>query len=235
MRPGLPLMIPAAGFGTRMGALTAQRPKPLIKVAGRALIDRALDLAAEAGCDPVVVNLHYLGQQIADHLAGRPVHLSWERDLILDTGGGLRQALPILGAGPVATLNPDGVWTGPNPLISLTDHWDLARMDGLLMLAPVETVYPSGGRSDFSMDEAGRLTRHSERGGQGYVYLGTQIIRTEGLARIDVPVFSTNLLWDQMIAAGRAYGLLHPGGWCDVGRPEGIAEAEAMLRAAGHV
>jgi MurNAc alpha-1-phosphate uridylyltransferase len=225
-------MVFAAGFGTRMGALTAQRPKPLIPVAGRALIDRTLDLAAEAGCDPVVVNLHYLGQQIADHLTGRPVHLSWERDRILETGGGLRQALPLLGSGPVATLNPDAVWTGPNPLIRLADHWDPARMDGLLMVAPVEAVYPGGGRSDFAIDAQGRLSRHTNSGGPGFVYLGAQIIRTEGLAAIDAPVFSLNRLWDRMIADGRAFGLLHPGGWCDVGRPEGIAEAEALLAGA---
>jgi len=232
MRQALPLMVFAAGFGTRMGALTAHRPKPLIPVAGRALIDRALDLAAEAGCDPVVVNLHYLGQKIADHLAGRPVRLSWERDRILETGGGLRHALPLLGSGPVATLNPDAVWTGPNPLVSLADHWDPVQMDGLLMLAPVEAVYPQGGRADFSMDARGRLSRHAETGGPGFVYLGAQIIRTDGLASIDAPVFSLNRLWDAMIAEGRAFGLRHPGGWCDVGRPEGIAEAEAMLAVA---
>lgn len=225
-------MVFAAGFGTRMGALTANRPKPMIPVAGRALIDRALDLAAGAGCNPVAVNLHYLGQQIADHLAGRPVHLSWERDLILETGGGLRQALPLLGSGPVATLNPDAVWTGPNPLIRLADHWGEGLMDGLLMLAPVEAVYPGGGRSDFSMDAQGRLSRHAEAGGPGFVYLGAQIVRTEGLTAIDAQVFSLNLLWDRMITDGRAFGLLHTGGWCDVGRPEGIAQAEAMLAAA---
>lgn len=232
MRPAQPLMVFAAGFGTRMGALTALRPKPLIPVAGRALIDRALDLAAEAGCDPVVVNLHYRGQQIADHLAGSPVHLSWEHDLILETGGGLRQALPQLGSGPVCTLNPDAVWTGPNPLIRLANHWEPALMDGLLMLAPVKAVYPHGGRSDFTMDARGRLSRHAETGGPGFVYLGAQIITTEGLATIDARAFSLNRLWDQMIADGRAFGLLHPGGWCDVGRPEGIAKAEAMLAAA---
>ncbi len=232
MRPAQPLMIFAAGFGTRMGALTARRPKPLIEVAGRTLIDRALDMAAEAGCDPVVVNLHYLGRQIADHLAERPVLLSWERDMILETGGGLRQALPLLGAGPVALLNPDAVWTGPNPLIRLAAQWNPGRMDALLMVAPVEAAYPRGGRSDFAMDAEGRLTRHARAGGQGFVYLGAQMLKTEGLAAIAGPVFSLNVLWDRMIAEGRAYGLLHPGRWCDVGRPEGIAEAEAMLAAA---
>lgn len=235
MWPAQPLMVFAAGFGTRMGALTADRPKPLIPVAGRALIDRALDLAAEAGCGPVVVNLHYLGQQIADHLAGRDVQFSWERGRILETGGGLRRALPLLGAGPVATLNPDAVWTGPNPLIALFGAWDPVRMDGLLMVAPVGSVYPAGGRSDFSMDAHGRLSRHADGGGAGLVYLGAQIIKTDGLAAIDATVFSLNRLWDRMIAERRAFGLIHTGGWCDVGRPEGIAEATAMLRAGSRV
>lgn len=231
MRPARPLMIFAAGFGTRMGALTAARPKPLIPVAGRPMIDRALDLGREAGCTPVAVNLHYLGQQIADHLAGRDVHLSWETGQILETGGGLRRALPVLGAGPVATLNPDAIWSGPNPLMMLDLAWDAGRMDGLLMVAPVERIYPHGGRADFSMDGQGRLSRHADTGGQGFVYLGAQIIRTTGLAAIDTPVFSLNRLWDRMIAEGRAMGLPYPGEWCDVGRPEGLAQAEAMLKA----
>ena len=109
MRQSRALMIFAAGFGTRMGALTATQPKPMIQVAGRPLIDHALDLAVASAADPVVVNLHYLGDQLAAHLAGRPVRLSWEREKILETGGGLRHALPLLGPGAVATLNSDAV------------------------------------------------------------------------------------------------------------------------------
>ena len=130
------------------------------------------------------------------------------------------------------TLNPDAVWTGPNPLIRLARHWQPDRMDGLLMVAPVEDVYPQGGRADFSFGPQGRLSRHSPTGGPGFVYLGAQIIKPDGLAAIDAHVFSLNRLWDLMIAEGRAFGLLHPGRWCDVGRPEGIAQAEAMLAAA---
>jgi N-acetyl-alpha-D-muramate 1-phosphate uridylyltransferase len=220
-----PLMIFAAGFGTRMGTLTATRPKPLIPVAGRALIDHALDLAA--GCDPVVVNLHYLGDQLAAHLAGRAT-LSWEREEILETGGGLRQALPLLGAGPVATLNSDAVWTGPNPLAQLWAAWDAARMDGLLLLLPVAALaHPV--RADFAMVAQGRLARHATAGGPGFAYLGAQIVKTEGLAEVPQRAFSLNLLWDRMIAEGRLYGLVHRGGWCDVGRPETIADAERLL------
>ncbi len=220
-------MLFAAGFGTRMGALTKDRPKPLILVAGRALIDHALSLAESAGAAPRVANLHYLGDQIATHLAGRGVALSWEREQILDTGGGLRAALPLLGPGPVMTLNSDAVWTGQNPLIQLASAWDDAAMDALLLLLPALQARGHVGAGDFVMDGAGRLTRAN--GAAGSVYLGAQIMRTDRLATIPEPVFSLNRLWDHQIAEGRAFGVIHRGGWCDVGRPEGIAEAEALL------
>jgi len=222
-----PLMLFAAGFGTRMGSLTADRPKPLIPVAGRALIDHALDIAEAAGTGPRVVNLHYRGAQIVEHLAGRDVALSWEREAILETGGGLRAALPLLGPGPVMTLNTDAVWTGQNPLIRLAQAWDDATMDALLLLLPAGQVRGHAGSGDFLLDPAGRLLR--ARDAPGAVYLGAQILRTGSLADIPDAVFSLNRVWDRMIAAGRAFGVVHQGGWCDVGRPEGILEAEAML------
>lgn len=220
-------MLFAAGFGTRMGALTATRPKPLIRVAGRALIDHALTIADQAGATPRAANLHYLGDQIARHLAGRDVALSWERGAILETGGGLRAALPLLGPGPVMTLNTDAVWTGQNALIQLADAWDDAAMDALLLLLPAPQVLGHSGTGDFVIDDAGRLARAAGR--PGAVYLGAQILRTETLHDIPDPVFSLNRLWDAMIAQGRAYGLIHQGRWCDVGHPAGITEAEAML------
>jgi MurNAc alpha-1-phosphate uridylyltransferase len=223
------LMLFAAGFGTRMGALTATCPKPLIEVAGLPLIDRALALADAAGIARKVVNLHYLPDALALHLAPRAdVALSWERGAILETGGGLRAALPLLGVGPVLTLNPDAVWTGANPLIQLLDVWNAAKMDALLLLLPTGQARGRAGKSDFLLDAAGRLTRAGSA--DGTVFLGAQIIRTDGLAAIPDHVFSLNRLWDRMIADGRAYGLIHRGGWCDVGHPAGIAEAEALLR-----
>ena len=222
-----PLMLFAAGFGTRMGALTANRPKPLIPVAGKPLIDHALALADAAGATPRVANLHYLGEQIAQHLSGREVALSWERKLILDTGGGLQAALPLLGTGPVMTLNTDAVWTGQNPLIQLANAWDAATMDALLLLLPAGQARGHRGNGDFLQDDHARLSRAN--GASGAVYLGAQIMRTERLAAIAEPVFSLNRVWDGMIADGRLYGVIHQGGWCDVGRPEGITEAEAML------
>lgn len=225
----LPLMIFAAGFGTRMGALTANRPKPLIEVAGKPLLDHALELGAAAQAAPVVVNTHYLSAQIAQHLSGRPISISDESDVILETGGGLRKALPMLGDGPVMTLNSDAVWTGQNPLAELIAHWDETRMDALLLLLPTAQALGHSGAGDFLVDTKGRITRAAGR--PGLVYLGAQILRTEGLTRIDKPVFSLNLLWDDMIANGRAFGVVHEGGWCDVGRPEGISQAETLLAA----
>lgn len=223
-----PLMVFAAGFGTRMGALTANCPKPLVKVAGKALIDHTLDLASSAGAGPVAVNLHYLADQMIHHLQGQNLLLSVERDEILETGGGLRQALPLLGQGPVMTLNSDAIWTGQNPLSQLAAQWDSDRMDALLLLLPASKALGHTGHGDFLLAPDGRITR--AKGGPGDVYLGAQILRTDGLAAIDQKVFSLNLLWDDMIAKGRAYGLVHDGGWCDVGRPDGIATAEALLR-----
>lgn len=228
----LPLMIFAAGFGTRMGALTANRPKPLIEVAGRPLLDHAIALGTAAQAGPVVVNTHYLSSQIAQHLNGKPVVISDESDAILETGGGLKKALPMLGSGPVMTLNSDAVWTGENPLGELLARWDATQMDALLLLLPARQALGHSGSGDFLIDADGRITRAA--GKPGLVYLGAQILRTEGLTNIDKPAFSLNLLWDDMINKGRAFGLVHNGGWCDVGRPEGISQAEALL-ASHHV
>lgn len=225
MRHDFPLMLFAAGFGTRMGALTADRPKPLIEVAGKPLIDHALAQAEGVGL--IVANVHYRPEALVRHLEARGVAVSRE-DPILETGGGLRAALPLLGEGPVMTLNTDAVWTGENPLSQLRAAWDGGRMDGLLLLLPDHAV--GKGAGDFVMDGEGRLSR--AKGARGVVYLGAQILRTEGLWAITEPVFSLNLLWDRMIAAGRLYGVQHRGAWCDVGHPAGIAEAEAMLAGA---
>lgn len=216
------VMLFAAGFGTRMGVLTADRPKPLVEVAGKPLIDHALEVAA--GAKRIVANVHYKPEALTAHLVARGVAVSRE-DPILETGGGLRAALPLLGRGPVMTLNTDAVWTGPNPLEHLADVWDADRMDGLLLVMPDAATGKSAG--DFVMDAEGRLTR--ARGARGVVYLGAQIVKTDGLSAITETVFSLNMLWDRMIDEGRLFGVMHRGGWCDVGHPAGIAEAEAML------
>ena len=222
-----PLMLFAAGLGTRMGALTADRPKPLLPVAGRTLIDRALDMVTDAGITRTVVNLHYKGEMLERHLAGRDLALSWERDAPLETGGGLRQALPLLGhASPVFALNPDAVWTGENPLIRLMQDWDDTRMDVLVMLLPAGQARCHAGK-DFLLGADGRISRAN--GQTATAYLGAQLIRTEALVEVPEQVFSLNRLWDMAIAKGSAYGIVHRGGWCDVGTPDGLSEAERML------
>lgn len=229
MRHDFPLMLFAAGFGTRMGALTAARPKPLIPVAGRALIDHALALADGAGMTRRVANAHYLADQIADHLAGTGVALSRE-DPILDTAGGLKAALPLLGPGPVMTLNTDAVWTGANPLTELAAAWDGTRMEALLLLLPADRARSQTGRSDFVRDGAGRIDW--ARGRPGDLYLGAQIVDPAVIAALPGGPVPMRTAWDIWMARGRAFGIVHDGDWCDVGHPGGIAEAEAMLAAA---
>ncbi|MEI4233457.1 nucleotidyltransferase family protein [Roseovarius sp. D22-M7] len=220
-----PVMLFAAGFGTRMGALTANRPKPLIEVAGRALIDHALDLVAAYDPPRTVVNLHYLPDQITAHLAGRGIAFSHETPEILETGGGLRAALPLLGAGPVFTMNTDAVWRGPNPLCLLSGAWRPDEMDALLLCIPADRAVGHSGAGDFRIAADGRAAR-----GPGLIYSGVQIIKPALLHEIEHRSFSINVLWDRMLAAGRLSAMAYPGQWCDVGRPEGIRAAEAMLR-----
>jgi len=218
------LMLFAAGFGTRMGALTADCPKPLIEVGGRALIDRALDLAADAGIQRVVVNTHYRAQMIADHLSGRNVAISDEQPDVLETGGGLRHALPQLGKGAVLTLNPDAVWQGPNPLTLLRAAWNPDQMDALLVMVPPQDAKAYSGTGDFHLAEDGQLTR-----GPGMVYAGAQILKPDVLHTIPDRAFSLNRVWDLMQGAGRLYGIAYDGRWCDVGTPEGLRLAEQMV------
>ncbi len=218
-----PAMIFAAGLGTRMGALTQVRPKPLLEVAGRPLIDQALRFAQDAGADPIVVNVHWKADQLRAYLAGTSVRISDETAQLLETGGGLKAALPLLGASPVWTINSDAAWTGPNPLLALAAAWR-PEMEALLLIIPRERAGGYTGHGDFELDGTGRLAR-----GTSYVYTGAQLLRTEGLAEVSDAVFSLNRLWDRAAARGGLYGLVHQGEWCDVGRPENLAPAESLL------
>lgn len=219
------LMLFAAGMGTRMRPLTERLPKPLIEVAGRPLVDHALALADEAGIGQIAVNIHHLPDLMRGHFAQRPdILIADETAALLETGGGLRAALPLLGSGPVFTLNTDAVWTGPNPLARLRAAWRPGRMDALLLLVPRDRASGHTGAGDFLADAEGRLRR-----GPGAVYTGAQIITTGRLAAVGETAFSIGRIWDEMIADGRLFGILHDGGWCDVGRPEAIAVAESLL------
>lgn len=224
------LMLFAAGFGKRMLPLTTDRPKPLVRVAGKALIDHALVVADAVPLTRKVVNLHYLPDLITDHLRHRSdIAFSAELPDILETGGGLRHALPLLGRGPVYVLNTDAVWRGPNPLQVLAAGWNPDVMGVLLLLAPTAKAHGHSGPGDFALDDAGRISR-VPGATRTHVYLGAHITRTDGLAAIPAPAFSLNLIWNRMIAKGRAYGVTYPGVWCDVGRPESIALAESLLK-----
>ncbi|MDA7423456.1 nucleotidyltransferase family protein [Thalassococcus lentus] len=216
------VMLFAAGFGTRMGDLTKRRPKPLVPVAGKTLLDHALELTE--GIPNRVVNAHYYADQIVDHLAGSGIAVSVEEPNILDTGGGLRKALPLLNTSPVYTLNTDAVWSGDAPLGLLRDAWRPDAMDALLLCVPVERAIGRKGGGDFSLTPEGRLTRKGD-----LVYTGAQIIKTDLLHEVKEEAFSLNVLWNRMAESGRLHGLQYAGNWCDVGHPEGISLAEEML------
>ena len=218
------VMLFAAGMGTRMAPLTTDRPKPLICVAGRALLDHALDLTDVPQVGRRVVNVHYKAGMVRAHLAGRDVAISAE-DPLLETGGGLRHALPLLGAGPVMTLNTDAVWHGPNPLAQLAAAWQ-PQMEALLLLVPPAQVAGHVGKGDFAIAPDGRLTRAPAQ-----IYTGAQIMRTDRLGDVPQDAFSLNLIWNEMAQRGGLYGISYDGRWCDVGRPDCIPLAEQMLQA----
>jgi len=214
-------MVFAAGRGTRMAPLTDAKPKPLIEVAGKALIDHALDLAD--GIETIVVNTHYLAEQIETHLKGRSLVIVHEATL-LETGGGLKNSWPLLGPGPVLRLNSDAVWRGSNLLHDLIDAWNGTTMDALVSVVSPERAFGHKGSGDFLRDGTGRLSR-----GPGYIYTGAQILRTARVCSITDTVFSMNRVWDAMIASRTLYGQPYSGIWCDVGQPESINLAETML------
>lgn len=217
-------MLFAAGFGTRMKHLTADRPKPMVEVAGAPLINHALGLAKAIIPPVIVANLHYRPETLLAHLTPFGVQTIVEMPEILETGGGLRNALPLLGEGPVITMNTDAIWRGPNPLRLLLDAWDPAQMDALLMGVPPAQALEHTGNGDFAIAPDGRLTR-----GAGVVYGGVQIIKTDLLAKIEQEAFSLNLVWDRMLEARSMFGLTYPAKWCDVGHPDGVKTAEALL------
>ncbi|MFY0692977.1 MAG: nucleotidyltransferase family protein [Paracoccaceae bacterium] len=219
------VMIFAAGFGTRMGHLTADRPKPMIEVAGKPLLGHALDRARDIGLR-AFVNAHYRADQIADYLHGKDADLILEQPDVLETGGGLKNALPKLGHGPVFTMNPDGIWHGPNPLAILRQHWDPSRMEALLLLAPQERTVGYTGPGNFTQDPESPVQRDLA----GAVYTGAQILKTQRLRDHHESVFSLNKVWDQMIADGTLFGVTYSGRWADVGTPDGIVAAERLLK-----
>lgn len=227
-------MVLAAGLGKRMRPITATTPKPLVAVGGKPLIDFSLDRLAEAGIERVVVNVHHLADRIEAHLAKRAspaIVISDEREELLETGGALKKALPLLGAAPFLVLNSDSLWIeGPQPnLRRFMDAWDPQRMDILLLVAATATSVGYDGRGDFAMNADGRLRRRQEREITPFVYAGVSILKPEVLAGTPDGPFSANLLYDRALAAGRLYGLRLDGQWLHVGDPQSLAAAEECL------
>lgn len=229
-------MVMAAGLGKRMRPLTATRPKPLIPVAGKPLLDHVFDRLRAAGVRRAVVNVHYLADAIEAHLAGHvrdmEVVISDERAELMETGGGLVQARALLGEAPFLCVNSDNLWIdGPADSIRLlASHWDDARMDALLLLVPYARAHNHKGQGDFHLAGDGRITARRRAGRVApFVYTGVQILSPRVIADWPEGPFSTMLFWERAIEAGRAYGIVHQGLWFDVGTPGAIGRTEAML------
>ena len=228
-------MVLAGGLGKRMRPLTATRPKPLVEVAGKALLDHVLDRLRSAGIGKVVVNAHYLADALEAHLARKAadldVRISDERALLLETGGGVAKALPLIDEEHFLIANSDNLWIdGPIDAIELlASSWDDSRMDALLLLVPLARANCHSGMGDFHMDGAGHIARRRPSRVAPFVFTGVQIVSKRLFHDLPEGPFSFNLLWDRAIAQGRAFGLVHQGLWFDVGTPPAIARTEMLL------
>jgi MurNAc alpha-1-phosphate uridylyltransferase len=229
-------MVMAAGKGKRMRPLTATRPKPLIEVNGRSLLDHTLDRLRAAGVARAVVNVHYLADALEAHLRNRvhgiEVIVSDERAELMETGGGLVQARGLLGDEPFLVVNSDNLWLdGPTDAIRiLASRWDDATMDSLMLLVPYARAHNHGGLGDFHLDAGGRVTGRRKQGRVApFVFTGVQILSPRVFRDWPAGPFSTNLFWDRAIAARRCYGVVHQGLWSELNTPAAIARTEALL------
>ena len=233
-------MVLAAGQGERMRPLTLSIPKPLVPLAGEPLIDHVLDRLARAGVETAIVNVHYLADPLEAHLRGRhgqlpEIRISDERDLLLDTGGGAKRALALLGPGPFFIHNSDSVWSDSvaPALPEMLRLWDLSRMDCLLLLAPLATSLGYNGKGDFAMAPDGRLSRRGERQVVPFAFAGVSLCNASLFDDSPEGPFSLNLLWDRALKRGRLYGLRLDGHWMHVGTPDALAEAESWFESEG--
>ncbi|BBK45032.1 mannose-1-phosphate guanylyltransferase [Allostella vacuolata] len=226
-------MVLAAGLGTRMRPLTDSLPKALVAVAGETLIDRILDRMAEAGIEEVAVNLHHKGDQLAGHLAGRtrPRIIESREETLLETGGGVRQALPLLGDGPFFVINGDILWRNGkrSALERLAAAWDGDRMDGLLLLQRTVSAFGYDGRGDFMLTQDGLIRRPEPGEIPPYLFAGLQILHPRLFHGAPDGAFSLNRLYARAAEAGRLGGIVHDGEWYHVGTPQALAEAEEAL------
>ena len=228
-------MVMAAGLGKRMRPLTDDRPKPMVELAGKPLIDHVLDRLRSAGVSNIVVNVHYLPEVLESHLKGSVsdlgVTVSDERGVLLETGGGLVKAAPLIDCDPFLVVNSDNYWIdGPaDGLKLLASGWDDRRMDALLLLVPHARAGNNMGQGDFHMDRFGRLRRRGRSRVAPYVFTGIQMISKRLLDGAPDGAFSTNILWDRAIAAGRCFGAVHQGLWFDVGSPAALKATERAI------
>ena len=234
MRGPTSAMIMAAGLGTRMRPLTNHRPKPLVEVGGKALIDHAIDRLVAAGVTMIVVNVHYRSEMLKAHLAKRKdveIRLSEETEELLGTGGGILKALPHFGNQPFFVHNSDSIWVEGlgHALERMKDRWDDAHMDGLLLMASMVSALGFEGTGDFQMDPDGRLTRVPEQRVSPFAYPGVQIVHPRLFRHATRTSFSMNELWDVAIEQGRLFGIRLDGVWIHVGTPEAVNEANAFL------
>jgi MurNAc alpha-1-phosphate uridylyltransferase len=223
-------MVLAAGLGTRMRPLTDNRPKALLPVAGRTLLDRAIDACAAGGTRRVVVNVHHFADQMRAHLAARAepaITISDETDALLETGGGVVRALPLLGPDPFFAVNADSIWTGAPPCAQLAAAWR-DDADALLLLVRRTDAIAYTRPGDFDLGPNGAPRRRAGETAE-FVYTGAQILHPRVMEDAPAGPFSMNLIWDRLLAAGRLRVVVHLGGWVDVGTPAGLAAAEAAL------
>jgi MurNAc alpha-1-phosphate uridylyltransferase len=229
-------MIMAAGLGTRMRPLTDTRPKPLVTVQGKALIDHAIDRLVAAGVTLIVVNIHYKAQMLRDHLARRrdvAIRISEESDSLLGTGGGVVKALPLFGDEAFFIHNSDTLWVerDGSALDAMMARWNPQDMDALLLLAPLTHAMGYAGKGDFLMDAQNRLARFTPGPAMPFAYPGVQIVHPRLFAAAPKGAFSTNLVWDRAIAKKRLSGIVLDGMWLHVGTAHDRDAAETFLAA----
>ena len=230
-------MVMAAGMGKRMRPLTATRPKPLVHLAGKPLIDHCLAKLSEAAIRNIVVNVHYLADALEAHLKSVPylvdIRISDERDRLRETGGGLVKALPMIGGDPFFCLNSDNIWLdGPqNVFAQLAERWDADKMDALLLLVPHQRACNYTGLGDFTLTADGRISRRAPRRVAPFIYTGIQLMSKKLIADPPDEIFSTMVFWERAIAKRRLYGVVHQSLWFDVGTPAALKPTEeALLR-----
>lgn len=227
-------MVLAAGRGLRMRPITERTPKPMIPVAGRALVDHALDRLEDAGVETAVVNTFHLADQIERHLAKRktPAIVFSRETELLETGGGVKRALAEFGKAPFFVVNADAFWlNGPTDALErMAAIWDDDTMDGLLLLHSTVDAYGYSGRGDFNCTAAGKLARRPEMEVAPWLFTGIQILKPEVFADSPAGAFSLNRIYDRLLEAERLFGVVHDGEWFHIGTPDGLAEAEAYLK-----